>query len=172
MPKGVVYVGISIDGYLARADHSLDWLPDPPEGEDFGWAPFIASIDHMVMGRGTFEVFRTFGAWPYGDIPLTVLSRSQVDVPESLAPRVTLSDLAPRDLFATLEGRIYVDGGRLVRSFLAEDLIDEMILTRVPVTLGGGIPLFGETGMEARWTLSAVEPLGEGIVRESYLRAR
>ncbi|MHC4846876.1 MAG: dihydrofolate reductase family protein [Planctomycetota bacterium] len=174
MIETVVYVGVSLDGFLARKDGSVDWLPDPPEGEDFGWAEFFGSIDAIVMGRATFEVVLEFGVWHYADTPVIVLSRTMTGIPEHLAGKAELSQLAPGPLLEQLAARghrrVYVDGGRVVQSFLAEDRVDELILTTVPMLLGEGIPLFGALEASLTWELVSSETLAGGLVQSRYRR--
>lgn len=174
MLETVVYVAVSLDGFIARQDGSVDWLPDPPEGEDFGWAEFFGAIDAIVMGRATFEVVLNFGVWHYGDTPVTVLSRTMTKIPEHLETKASLSQLAPGPLLQQLAARghrrVYVDGGRVVQSFLAEDRIDELILTTVPMLLGDGIPLFGPLEASLVWELASSETLSGGLVQSRYRR--
>lgn len=176
MLETVVYVGVSLDGFIARKDGSVDWLPDPPEGEDFGWAKFFGSIDAIVMGRATFEVVLGFGAWHYGDTPVTVLSRTMTAIPRPFEAKAELSQLAPEPLLQLLAARghrrVYVDGGRVVQSFLEQDRIDELILTIVPTLLGEGIPLFGPLEASLAWDLVSSETLSGGLVQTRYRRRR
>jgi len=176
MLETVVYVATSLDGFIARKDGSVDWLPEPPEGDDFGWAEFIGAIDAIVMGRTTFEQVLTFGVWPYEGTPLTVLSRTLSGVPEPLVGKAEISALAPGALLEELAARgcrrVYVDGGSVVQSLLREDRIDELILTTVPVLLGEGIPLFGKLESSLAWEMTATEELAGGLVKSRYRRAR
>ena len=152
--RAFVFVGVSADGFIAREDGAIDWLEAAharaPAGEDFGYAAFLAGMDALVMGRHTFELVSGFADWPYGDKPVTVLSRrgaAGVAVPPALAGRVQASDEAPLALLRRLGSlgirRVYVDGGLAVQSFLREGLVDELIVTTVPVLIGRGRPLFG-----------------------------
>ena len=176
MIETVVYVATSLDGFIARPDGAIDWLPTPPEGEDFGWADFIAGIDAIVMGRKTFEQVLTFGAWPYEGTPLVVMSRTLTELPPQLEGKATLSALEPRVLLEQLETdghrRVYVDGGSVVQSFLRVDGIDELIVTTVPVLLGTGIPLFGPVASDLSWSLVSSEQLFGGLVQSRYRRNR
>lgn len=165
----------SLDGFIARPDGELDWLGDPPEdGEDYGWAGFLASLDAIVMGRATFEKVLSFGVWPYGELPLTVLSSTLREVPRHLAGTVDVSGLAPAALLAELgergRRRIYVDGGRTVQSFMAEGLIDELVLTTIPVLIGQGIPLFGALKEDVRWQHVSTDAFASGLVQSTYRR--
>lgn len=175
LPSGVAYVATSLDGYIARANGGLDWLPTPPDGEDYGWSAFLQGIDAIVMGRSTFETVLSFGRWPYGEIPVLVLSSTRKEVPEVVASRVELLDLGPRDVLRYLAergaGRVYVDGGRTIQAFLREKLLDELVITTVPIVLGGGIPLFGPMDDALRLTHASTEVLPGGLVKSTYRRA-
>ena len=175
-PDFVVYIAASLDGFIAREDGGIDWLPMPPEGEDFGWSEFIADIDAIVMGRKTFEQVLAFGVWPYEGTPLLVLSSTLTQVPEHLAGKAECVNLALPELTDALAGRgyrrVYVDGGQTIQSLLREGLVDELIVTTIPVLIGGGIPLFGPLDADIRWDHASTETLGGGLVRSRYRRAR
>lgn len=178
-PTTVVYCAISLDGFIARPDGGIDWLdlPEEDENEDYGWGEFIPQIDHIVMGRATFEKVLEFGTWPYGDTPLTVLSTTLKSVPEEMAEHeVRVASMEPRalldDLWESGCRRVYVDGGRTVRGFLADDLIDELVLTTIPVLIGEGIALFGPVGRDLSWTHASTETFAQGLVKSHYVRDR
>lgn len=146
---GHVYIAASLDGYIARLDGDLDWLmKHPTKGEDHGYDAFMDSVDGLVMGRRSYEKVLSFGAWAYTK-PVVVMSRtlSQADVPPHLEGKVKISDLTPHEIMLALyeEGwkNAYVDGGKLIQSFLRSGLIQDVMLTHVPIFLGSGIPLFG-----------------------------
>lgn len=170
MTEGHVFIAASLDGFIARADDGLDWLLAFRDGDDdHGYGAFMAGMDGVVMGRGTWEVCRGFDPWPFA-VPVVMMSRSlrAEDVPPGLRGRVRVSGEAPR---AVMEGlgwrRAYVDGGAVIRSFLAEGLIAEVTLTRAPVILGAGRPLFGagpEIALEHRETRS----WPSGLVQSRY----
>lgn len=155
-PTFSVYIATSVDGYIARKDGGLDWLDAAnatvPEGEDCGYGEFMASIDVLVMGRHTFEKVLSLGQWPYGTTPIVVLSRNPIRFPDDMPKTVTHSSEGPRALSDRLSregvGRVYVDGGETIQSFLAEGLIDDLTITVIPVLLGEGIP-FGRSGFAA-----------------------
>lgn len=146
-----VFIATSLDGFISRTDGSIDWLMDAngvmPAGEDCGYAGFIATVDRLVMGNNTFRQVLTFDPWPYGELPVVVMSRGAVDIPERLRPTVTCTNESPGELVSRLgdEGarHLYIDGGMTIRSFLSEGLIDELIITVIPLLLGEGRPLFG-----------------------------
>ena len=173
-PETVVYVAASLDGFIAREDGGFDWLPTPPEGEDYGWAAFIADIDAIVMGRKTFEQVLSFGVWPYEGTPLVVLTSTLESVPSHLEGKAECLALELPALLAELarrgHRRVYVDGGQTVRSLLHEELVDELVVTTIPVLIGSGIPLFGPLRRDQVWRHLGTETLGDGLVRSRYRR--
>jgi dihydrofolate reductase len=137
--KVSAYFAASLDGYIARQNGSIDWLNEAsaniPKGEDCGYKAFMNSVDVLVMGRKTFEQVLTFGEWTYGEKPVVVLSSRPISIPSSLPSSVSGSSEAPRPLCARLvnegAGHVYVDGGATIQGFLAEDLVDEIVLTEL-----------------------------------------
>jgi len=172
-----VYIAMSLDGFIATSDGGLDWLDEipNPEESDFGYADFMNGMDAIVMGRKTFEKVLTFDSWPY-DRPVYVLSRSKVKVPKELEDNAKTITGNPRELVNQLKGlghqNLYIDGGITIQGFLEEDLIDEMIVTRVPVLLGNGIPLFGRLSKRLYFSHERTEFLTEMLTRSYYRRAR
>jgi dihydrofolate reductase len=176
MSTTTVYIATSLDGYIATTDGGLDWLnavPNP-DGSDYGYAEFIKDIDAILMGRNTFEVVRGFGAWSYTK-PVIVLSHSLKHLPDDLEGKVTIASGSPTELLAQCEARglsnLYIDGGQTIQAFLQADLVDNLIITRVPILLGGGIPLFGELAQPLPLTHIATESFSNGLVQSTYRRA-
>lgn len=171
-----MYCAVSLDGYIARSDGDVGWLGEGLPDEDYGWSEFFPDIDHILMGRGTFEKVLEFGTWPYEDTPLTVLSTTLGDVPEHLSDKAGVANAPPHALLEELAAlgvrRVYVDGGKTVQGFLAEDLIDELVLTTIPVLIGDGIPLFGSLEQDLRWTHASTRSFPDGLVKNRYLRDR
>lgn len=174
MITGHVFIATSLDGFIAREDGDIDWLlsRDDPD-EDHGYQDFIRDIDGLVMGRGSFEMASRFDPWPY-DRPVLVLSKQLASspVPEPLKGRVRFSDLAPGAAMEMLaaEGwrRVYVDGGRIVQSFLRENLIADMVVTQAPVIIGAGRPLFGPTDGDIPLTHMWTKAFPSGLVQTCY----
>ena len=135
--KTSVYVGTSLDGFIASLDGSIDWLNEAnalvSEGEDFGYKAFMDSVDALIMGRKTYEQMLTFGQWPYANTPVVVLSHNAVTTPSELSGMVSHSSQSPRGLLEHLSDQgvkhVYVDGGSTIQGFLAESLIDEITIT-------------------------------------------
>jgi len=164
-----VYLGLSIDGFVARADDSLDFLPSPPEpqpGEVDDFSAFLATVDVMVMGRRTFEVIQGFGFAHYGDLPILVLSRSLTSLPEGTPANLSLASGSPQEVLAGLGpdvGHVYVDGASTARAFLAAGVVTDLVLTQIPVLIGEGIPLFGPLPHDIPVELVATKTLPGGM---------
>lgn len=174
----IVYVGTSLDGYIAGRDGDLTWLESVPvpAGDDLGFAAFMARVDAVVMGRKTFETLIGFGmGWHYPR-PGIVLSSTLGSIPEAFAEHVRIERGSPGEIVALAEllgyRNLYVDGGQTVQRFLREDLIDELIITELPVLLGGGVRLFGELERMLGFELIAAEVLAKQLVRKHYRRNR
>ncbi len=171
----IIYIATSIDGYIARKDGSIDWLMDlpNPDESDFGFSEFIKNIDAIVMGRNTFELVQTFDNWPYTK-PLFVLSSTLKSIPEKLIGKAELIQGDPLSVLKKLNERnyfnLYIDGGKTIQEFLKLNLIDEMIITRIPILLGKGIPLFGELNKEQKFKLIKSEILINALVKDHYIK--
>ena len=141
-----VFCGVSVDGFLARLDNALDFL-DTGGQEPHGFEDFYASVDVLVIGRKTFEVVLAFGEWHYGKKPVIVLSSRPLDFSSIKGGVVEQMSGEPAEIVERLKQRgfehAYIDGGVTIQRFLAAGLIDRTIITRVPVLIGAGIPLFG-----------------------------
>jgi dihydrofolate reductase len=166
-----VFIGTSLDGFIARGDGGLDWLP-PNGGEPHGYDEFMATVDAVVLGRKTFETVLAYESWPYGTKPVIVLSTRTrgVTVPEgavcevmSATPLQVVDRLAERGV-----RHIYVDGGATIRGFLDAGLIQSLTITRVPVLLGSGIPLFGGVSREVRLEHVSTQAYPSGLVKSEY----
>lgn len=168
-PACSVYIAVSLDGFIARSDGGLDWLSIVQRpGEDYGYAAFFASVDALVLGRRTYETALGFGAWPYRGKRCAVLTHRPP--PPRHGEEFHTGPPGPLLERLATEGvrRVYVDGGAVIRSFLAEDLIDDLTLSIVPVLLGGGVPLFGAPGVERRLVLRATRSFPSGLVQLEY----
>jgi dihydrofolate reductase len=176
MVKSSVFIATSLDGFIARADGSIDWLEKAnltiPEGEDCGYQAFIATVDALVMGRNTFEQVLAFDEWHYGKLPLVVLSHQAIAIPTAVQDTVTVSQESPQEIVARLSANgiqhIYVDGGRTIQSFLAAGLIDEITITVIPILLGSGRPLFGSLPHDIHLTHMHSKAYEFGFVQHQY----
>ena len=174
MATGHVFMALSLDGFVAREDGGVEWLDRyQTSGEDLGFDAFMASVDGLVMGRASFENVLTFGEWIYTK-PVVVVSRSlaESDIPEELRDRVRLSRETPENLMTQLDAegwkRVYVDGGKIVQSFLSAGLLQDLTLTRVPILLGNGIPLFGCLEEDIELEHIETTTFGSGLVTSRY----
>ena len=172
--KASVFIATSVDGFIARKDGALDWLPHDG-GEPHGYDEFIATVDAIVIGRKTFDTVLTFEAWPYGTKPVIVLSST----PSLLkAPQGAVCDFmagTPSEVVERLSARglthLYVDGGITIQRFLDAGLIQRIIITRIPVLLGDGIPLFGPLRHDIRLEHVETRAFPSGMVQSQYLVA-
>ncbi len=169
---GHVFIAASLDGYIARSDGDIEWLiPYSEMGEDHGYQSFTDSIDGIVMGRGSFEKALMFKTWLY-DKPVIVMSRTLKDIPAPLASKVTIASQSPETVMQNLAAqgmrRVYVDGGKIIQSFLRAGLIADMIVTHVPLLLGGGIPLFGEQDGDIALRHVGTSSFPSGLVQSKY----
>ena len=170
--KTSVYIAASLDGFIARKNGDLDWLPaGEGGGEDFGYVEFMSTIDHVVMGRNTFEKVLTFGGWHY-DKNVIVLTSRDLTIPSELADKAEVLHLSPRELIHEMERRgaknIYLDGGVTIQRFLRESLVDEMIITTIPILLGEGLPLFSKLEKDVKLELVKSESFKNGFVQNKY----
>ena len=168
--RASVFVGTSLDGFMARTNGALDFLP-PGGGEPHGYDEFMATVDALVIGRNTFDTVLGFDPWPYGKKPVFVLSSRALPptppgaVVEHLsgAPAAIVSLLATRGI-----QHIYVDGGITIQRFLQAGLIQRLILTRVPVLIGTGIPLFGPLQGDIMLKHIQTRQYQSGLVQSEY----
>lgn len=173
-----VFIATSMDGFIARDDGGIDWLSGPPGSapagppDDFGYESFFNGIDALVMGRNTFELVLTFPEWPYGEKPLFVLTSRKLDLPQKLARKVEVMSGSPREVVDSLAGRglkhLYIDGGVTIQRFLEAGLIDRMIISRIPVLLGRGKPLFGPTPGDIWLRHVTTRAFAGGLVQSEY----
>ena len=188
--KVSVYIATSIDGFIARGNGDLDWLPgsageevesdsskdvDNPEPdiEDMGYADFMKSVDALVMGRNTYQKVLTFGDWPYGEKNVTILSSKIDTLATDLPESVELRNCSVQELYTELKAggkqHVYVDGANTIQRFLNAGLINEIIITKIPVLIGGGIPLFGKLENDVNLKLIYSKSQKKGFVQSKYL---
>ena len=166
-----VFVGTSVDGFIARPDGGLDFLP-PGGGEEHGYTAFFASVDALVIGRNTFETVLAFDPWPYGKKPVFVLSSRALDLSAVRDGVVEQMSGEPREIAARLEERgfhhVYVDGGVTGQRFLRAGLVQRLVVTRVPVLIGSGIPLFGPLDADIHLEHVETRSYKSGLVQSEY----
>jgi dihydrofolate reductase len=170
--KASVFIATSLDGFIARPDGGLDWLPGD-DVEDHGYFEFMATVDAMVIGRNTFEIVLKFDPWPYGTKQVIVLSSRPSEV---VAPAGAVCDAmsgTPEEIVKRLADRglkhLYIDGGVTIQRFLEAGLIQRMIITRIPVLLGSGIPLFGALSRDVRFEHIGTRSYASGMVQSEYV---
>ncbi|MGA8272488.1 MAG: dihydrofolate reductase family protein [Candidatus Sulfotelmatobacter sp.] len=169
--KASVFIGTSLDGFIARPNGALDFLP-PDGGESHGYNEFIASVDAIVIGRNTFETVLTLGPWPYGNKRVVILSSRPIDLSAARGGLVeqmagTAEEIVSR-LAASGANHAYIDGGITIQQFLRAGLIQRLIITRVPVLIGEGIPLFGSLPHDIRLRHIATKHYPSGLVSSEY----
>jgi dihydrofolate reductase len=174
--KCSVFIATSLDGFIADSKGSIAWLEKAnaslPAGEDCGYRSFLSSIDVIVMGRKSFEQVMTFSEWPYSDLPMVVVSRTLRSLTKTTPATVTLKNADPAAIVTYLHGRgyksAYIDGGKLIQSFLSAGLINEMTITLIPVVLGGGTSLFGALERPIWVTLENSKAYPFGFVQNRF----
>ncbi|HEY8130332.1 MAG TPA: dihydrofolate reductase family protein [Thermoanaerobaculia bacterium] len=166
-----VFVGASVDGFIARPNGDLDWLPEGG-GEPHGYDEFIASVDAIVIGRKTFDTVLAFETWPYGDKRVVVLSSRPIDLTAIRGGVVEQMDGSPAAIVSRLAAsgahHLYVDGGITIQRFLRAGLVERLIITRVPVLIGEGVPLFGPLPRDIRLRHVATRHFPSGLVQTEY----
>ncbi len=174
--KCSVFIAASLDGYIARPDGDIEWLHRPEyetaELKGVTYESFIATVDALVMGRKTLEKVLSFPEWPYEGKPVIVLSHQQLEIPAHLEGKVEVMAGDVTTLVATLAERgmrhLYIDGGQTIQAFLDSGLINELIITRIPVLLGQGIPLFSQIGSEHELRHVGTYVSDNGFVQSRY----
>ncbi|OBU21759.1 diacylglycerol kinase [Photobacterium aquimaris] len=174
----IVFIATSLDGFIADKQGKLDWLHAVPNPHniDTGFLPLMARIDGLVMGRNTFEMVVSFDCdWPYTK-PVFVLSNTLTQVPKGYEDKVTLINGELQNIITTLNSQgfneLYIDGGITIQHFLNEDLIDEMVITRLPILLGGGTALFGDLQQPLNFKVTSNTVILENLVQTTYVRER
>ena len=166
-----VFCGTSVDGFIARPNGDLDFL-EAGGGEPHGYDEFVAGIDAIVLGRNSFEKVLSFGAWPYGSKRVVVLSSRPVDLSAAAGGVVEQMAGAPAEIVSRLAAsgahHLYVDGGVTIQRFLRAGCVHRLIVTRVPVLIGEGIPLFGPVARDIRLRHIATRHYASGLVQSEY----
>jgi dihydrofolate reductase len=166
-----VFVGTSVDGFIARPNDDLDFLP-PGGGEPHGYDEFIAGVDAIVIGRKTFEKVLTLGPWPYANKRVVVLSSRPVDLSAAVGAPIEQMGGPPAEIVSRLTAsgahHLYIDGGITIQHFLRAGLIQRLIITRVPVLIGDGVPLFGTLPHDIRLRHIATRHYPSGLVQSEY----
>lgn len=167
------YIAASMDGFIAGEDDGLEFLNVvAADGEDYGYARFMASVDTVVLGRRTYDVMTRFPQWPLTGKHVVVLTHRAI----SPSHGETAHQGALGPLFAALAAqgrrRVYLDGGRTLTAALAQDVLQDLTVSIIPVTLGAGIPLFAGGFPRRDWRLTAHHAYASGLVQLTWERAR
>lgn len=171
--KASVFIATSLDGFIARTNGDIDWLGEPRvDGEDYGYQRFMDTVDYLVMGRHTYEKVLSFGIpWPY-EKPVVVLTSRSLDLAAELPANVEAMSGSPDVVVSQLAERgaehLYVDGASTIQSFLNSGLIQRLVVTRIPVLLGTGIPLFGPLQQDIRLRHVETRAFDDGNVQSEY----
>jgi dihydrofolate reductase len=174
MVTGHVFIGTSLDGFIARRNDDIAWLTEYPTlGEDHGFDAHMARVDGVIMGRGTYQVIKDMRPWYYAK-PVIVLSHTlkQAHIPADIADKVEVLDATPVEAMKSLGARgwkaAYVDGGAVIQSFLRDGLIEDMVISRTPVLIGEGIPLFAPLGRDLTLVHEDTRSFPSGLVQSRY----
>ena len=171
-----VFIAASIDGFIARPNGDIEWLHRPEyetaELNGVTYERFIATVDALVMGRKTLEKILSFPEWPYEGTPVITLSHQPLQIPAHLEGKVEVMAGDVTSLVATLAERgmkhLYIDGGQTIQAFLEAGLVNELIITRIPVLLGQGIPLFSQIGRQLELRHIGTHESDNGFVQSRY----
>jgi len=175
-----VYIATSLDGFIARENGDLDWLSGSDgasddgenDSEDFGFNAFMESVDVLVMGRNTYEKVLTFGQWPYGRKRVVILSNTLTQNSDELPKTVEFRSGLPAQLVKDLQKsgaqHLYIDGGKTIQGFLNAGLIHEITITKIPVLIGSGIPLFGPVHEDVKLQHIETHSFPNGFVQSKY----
>jgi dihydrofolate reductase len=174
--KTIVYIGTSLDGFIAKKDGDIEWLTQFASDEAINaYQELVSRIDVIIIGRGTFEKVLTFPSWPY-DKDVFVLSNSIKELPGVAKGKATVLAMAPEALLKHLSGKgftsAYVDGGKVIQDFLKADLVDDLIISKAPVLIGDGIPLFGHLDKDLSFQHVRTAVQSNGLTRSYYKRKR
>ncbi len=169
------FVAISLDGYIARLNNSLDWLETEyktDHSEDYGYKKYISSVDCIVMGRNTFEKVVSFPEWAYQNRRVIVLSKQWKQIPDQFAKLAELYTGTIELLTVELQNQgvrhVYVDGGITIQSAIQNKILNDICITTVPVLLGKGIRLFGNVRDDIELELLNTTSFASGFVQSRY----
>lgn len=174
--KNIVFIAKSLDGFIADKNGSLDWLHSIPNPNqmDMGYQKLMNRIDAVIMGRVTYETVLSFGIdWPYSK-PVFVLSNTLKSIPGEIKEKVKIVKGSLTEVLGQVHEKgflnLYIDGGTTIQNFLKEDMIDEMIITTIPILLGAGSPLFGELSNPLEFEHFRSEVFLDALVQDHYIR--
>jgi len=173
MTNTILYIATSLDGYIADRDGGIDWLSTIDESDDdYGYPDFFDSIDALIMGSHTYEQILGFGDWPYAGKQSYVFSQRPLKTPHE---NIAILSSSPNDALQHIHKQGYnkiwlVGGGLLTSSLLQDKLVDEFIISMIPILLGEGIPLFSASRPEEKLTLVNSKQYPSGLLQVHYRR--
>lgn len=177
-PSNKVFIGTSLDGFIARSNGDISFLDTFPfpENDDMGYSLFISSVQAILMGRKSFEKVLSFGIeWPYS-LPVFVWSQTIHELPKNLSNKVFLVSGTATEVLEKIHQKgyeqIYLDGAQTIQSFLQIDAVDELTITTVPVLIGEGIPLFGTVQKQLNFKCLAAKTYENGLCQQTFVRIR
>lgn len=171
--KTSVYIATSVDGFIAREDGSVDWLsPENNINEDYGYQAFMHSVDALVMGRNTFDMILSHDVWPYGEKPVIILTSRPLEIPKSIINTVSTLSGSPNEIIKELTKQnyehLYIDGGKTIQEFIKADLIQTLNITKIPILIGSGIPLFTKIPQDIKLQHLKTITYENGFVQSKY----
>jgi dihydrofolate reductase len=173
MRKVILGLGISLDGYIARPDGSVDFLFMP---KDYSMGPFFKTIDVALMGRKTYDAVLRLGGGKYDSQGMASYVFSHV-LPPGEHDGVIFTNDSRKNIVETLrksKGKHIwlMGGGELVRDFLKDDLVDELYIGIVPILIGEGLPLFPSGFPQREYSLLENKTFSRGLIALKYARSR
>ena len=173
--KVSAYIATSLDGYIARPNGDINWLMEADDSggkEDYGYKEFSDTVDCMVMGRNSMEMVMGFPEWPYEGKRVVVMSNTLKEVASQLQNKVELYSGSLTELVTRLKNdgckRLYIDGGKTIQSFINEELITDVTITKIPILLGEGLSLFGKTKHDIKLNHIETKSYASGFVKSTY----
>jgi len=169
----ILYIAMSLDGYIAKPNDDLSFLSIvEKKGEDYGYGEFISEVDTVILGRKTYDwVMQQVSTFPHADKDTFVVTRTpKAAIGKTVFYTGDLTKLV-RDLKSKPGKHIFCDGGaEIVNGLLKQDLIDELIISVIPVLVGEGTRLFNDGRPEQRLQLAGVKTFDTGLVQQHYRR--
>lgn len=169
-PRFHVFIATSLDGFIARRDGAVDWLGRVERaGQDYGYQAFADRMDTVLLGRRTYDKVLEFSEWPYPGKRVCVVTHKPPAAARAGESFVGGTPATIREQLAEAGARnVYVDGGVLVSEFMAAGLLDELVISVIPVLLGAGLPLWARPFTETPLTLVSADAFDAGLVQLKY----
>jgi dihydrofolate reductase len=172
--KVILYIATSLDGYIAKPDNDLQFLSIvQTDGEDYGYSDFINSVDTVILGRKTYDwVMTQVPEFPHADKNSFIIThKTMPGIGKTNFYTGKLKDLISK-LKAEQGKNIFIDGGaEIVNELLKENLIDEFIISIIPILVGNGTKLFNDGRPEQIVELVSTKQFDKGLIQLHYKRA-